>query len=62
MTLGYLITGNPLAAVISHIAMHIAGVLHGPDTVVQLCRRITRGRLTADRKWSDAQTRSVVAG
>jgi hypothetical protein len=36
MTLGYLITNNPLAAVFSHIAMHIAGVLHGPASVVQL--------------------------
>jgi hypothetical protein len=36
MTLGYLITNNPLAAVVSHIAMHIASVLHGPATVVQL--------------------------
>jgi hypothetical protein len=36
MTLGYLITNNPLAAVLSHIAMHIAGVLHGPAQVVQL--------------------------
>ena len=36
MTLGYLITNNPLAAVISHIAMHITGVLHGPASVVQL--------------------------
>lgn len=36
MTLGYLVTNNPLAAVISHVAMHIAGVLHGPASVVQL--------------------------
>jgi hypothetical protein len=36
MTLGYLLTNNPLAAVLSHIAMHIAGVLRGPDSVVQL--------------------------
>jgi hypothetical protein len=36
MTLGYLVTNNPLAAVLSHIAMHIAGVLHGPASVVQL--------------------------
>lgn len=36
MTLGYLITNNPLAAVLSHIAMHIAGVLRGPASVVQL--------------------------
>jgi len=36
MTLGYLVTNNPLAAILSHIAMHIAGVLHGPASVVQL--------------------------
>ena len=36
MTVGYLITTNPLAAVLSHIAMHIAGVLRGPASVVQL--------------------------
>jgi hypothetical protein len=36
MTLGYLLTSNPLAAVLSHIAMHVAGVLRGPASVVQL--------------------------
>jgi hypothetical protein len=36
MTLGYLITNNPLAAIFSHIAMHIAAVLHGPASVIQL--------------------------
>lgn len=36
MTAGYLLTTNPLAAILSHIAMHIAGVLHGPATVIQL--------------------------
>jgi hypothetical protein len=36
MTLGYLLTNNPLAAVFSHIAMHIASVLHGPASVIQL--------------------------
>jgi hypothetical protein len=36
MTLGYLLTNNPLAAVLSHIAMHVAGVLQGPASVVQL--------------------------
>jgi hypothetical protein len=36
MTIGYLLTNNPLAAVLSHIAMHVAGVLHGPASVVQL--------------------------
>lgn len=36
MTLGYLLTTNPLAAMLSHMAMHIAGVIHGPASVVQL--------------------------
>jgi hypothetical protein len=36
MTLGYLLTTNPLAAMLSHIAMHIAGVFHGPASVTQL--------------------------
>ena len=36
MTLGYVLTNNPIAALFSHIAMHIAGVLHGPATVIQL--------------------------
>ena len=36
MTLGYLVTNNPLAAVVSHIVMHIAAVLRGPASVVQL--------------------------
>jgi hypothetical protein len=36
MSLGYILTNNPIAAVFSHIAMHIAGVLQGPATVIQL--------------------------
>ena len=36
MTVGFLLTTNPLAAMLSHIAMHIAGVFHGPASVVQL--------------------------
>lgn len=36
MTVGYLVTNNPLAAILSHIAMHIAGVLRGPASVMQL--------------------------
>ncbi len=36
MTLGYVLANNPMAAIFSHIAMHIAGVLHGPATVIQL--------------------------
>jgi hypothetical protein len=36
MTLGLLITANPLAAILSHVAMHTAAVWHGPDTAFQL--------------------------
>lgn len=36
MSLGCLLTANPIAALGSHIAMHIAGVLHGPETTAQL--------------------------
>lgn len=36
MTLGYLLTTNPITAIASHMAMHIAGVLHGPASVMQL--------------------------
>jgi hypothetical protein len=36
MSLAYLLTSNPLAAIFSHMAMHIAGVLRGPASVIQL--------------------------
>lgn len=36
MSLGYLLANNPFAALLSHIAMHVAGVLHGPASVMQL--------------------------
>jgi len=36
MTLAYLATGNPLSAVLSHVAMHVAAVLHGIDSTIQL--------------------------
>jgi len=36
MTQGYLLTNNPLAAVLSHMAMHIAGAVYGSASVVQL--------------------------
>jgi hypothetical protein len=36
VTLSYLLAGNPLAPVISHVAMHVAAVLHGMATTVQL--------------------------
>ena len=36
ISLGYLLTANPLASVLSHATMHVAAVLHGPSSVVQL--------------------------
>jgi hypothetical protein len=36
ITLAYLVSGNPLGAIVSHTAMHIAAVIHGPDTTIQL--------------------------
>ncbi len=36
MSLAYLATGNPLSAVISHVAMHVAAVLYGLESVSQL--------------------------
>jgi hypothetical protein len=36
ISIGYILTNNPIASVFSHIAMHIAGVLQGPATVMQL--------------------------
>jgi hypothetical protein len=35
-TLAYLLANNPIAALISHITMHIAAVFHGAETTVQL--------------------------
>jgi hypothetical protein len=36
ITLGYLLTTNPTTPVVAHIAMHVAAVLHGMETTVQL--------------------------
>lgn len=36
MSLAYIVTGNPLSALISHIAMHITAVLYGLESVRQL--------------------------
>jgi hypothetical protein len=36
ITLTYLSTGSPLAAVATHIIMHMAAVLHGMDTTMQV--------------------------
>jgi hypothetical protein len=36
ITLGYLLTANPLTPIVAHVAMHVAAVLWGIDTTVQL--------------------------
>jgi hypothetical protein len=36
MSIGQIATANPLAATGSHVLMHVAAVLHGADTTVQL--------------------------
>jgi hypothetical protein len=36
VTVAYLLAGNPLAAVVAHVIMHGAAVLHGMETTVQL--------------------------
>jgi hypothetical protein len=35
-SLAYLLTTNPLTSLLSHIAMHVAAVLQGPETTLQL--------------------------
>lgn len=36
LTFAYLLTGNPLAAIIAHVRMHGAAVIHGMGTTMQL--------------------------
>jgi hypothetical protein len=36
ISLGYLLTTNPIAAIASHVAMHVSAVLHGLETTAQL--------------------------
>lgn len=36
ITLAFLISGNPLGSIISHPIMHVAAVLRGPETTIQL--------------------------
>jgi hypothetical protein len=36
ITLAFLLSGNPLGSLISHTAMHLAAVLQGPETTIQL--------------------------
>ena len=35
-SLACLLTGNPLPAILAHVAMHLTAVLHGMESVVQL--------------------------
>jgi hypothetical protein len=36
ITAGYVLTRSPIAAIGAHVAMHLASVMHGMETVVQL--------------------------
>jgi hypothetical protein len=36
VTAGYLASGSPLAAMVSHVIMHVAAVVHGMESTVQL--------------------------
>lgn len=36
ITSTYLLTGSPLAALVTHVIMHVAAVLHGMETTLQL--------------------------
>lgn len=36
MSLAFIITGSPIAAVLPHIIMHITVVVHGRETTLQL--------------------------
>ena len=36
ITLAFLLSGNPLGSLLSHTAMHLAAVLQGPETTIQL--------------------------
>jgi hypothetical protein len=36
ITIGYLLAGNPITAVVAHLVLHVASVLHGIDTTMTL--------------------------
>jgi hypothetical protein len=36
ITLAYLLSGNPIGALLSHTVMHIAATIQGPETTIQL--------------------------
>jgi hypothetical protein len=44
ITLAYLVSANPLGALISHVVMHLAAVVQGPETTIQLPPHISPRR------------------
>lgn len=36
LSLAFILTGNPLAAILPHMAMHVAAMVHGPGTTIQV--------------------------
>jgi hypothetical protein len=36
ITLAFIVSGNPLGSIFSHTAMHVAAVVRGPETAIQL--------------------------
>lgn len=36
ITMAYLVSGNPLGAILSHTLMHVAATIQGPETTIQL--------------------------
>jgi len=36
ITMTFILSGNPLAAVLTHMVMHVAAVIRGPETTIQL--------------------------
>jgi hypothetical protein len=36
MTLGYVLTGNPITALVAHVVLHVTSVIHGVDATVTL--------------------------
>jgi hypothetical protein len=46
ITLAYLLSTNPLGAVVSHVAMHVAAVYQGPETMIQLPPHYSAARQT----------------
>ena len=44
ITLAYVLSTNPLGAMISHTVMHLAAVLRGPETTIQLPPHLEPGK------------------